>query len=64
MEFLEAPAFTRNLPRYLDDDSYSALQNALADVPDLGDVMPGTGGFARCVGRTLAGAKDGAADCV
>jgi hypothetical protein len=21
------------------------LQNALADVPDLGDVMPGTGGF-------------------
>jgi mRNA-degrading endonuclease RelE of RelBE toxin-antitoxin system len=45
MEFLEAPVFTRNLPRYLDDESYRGLQNALADVPDLGDVMPGTGGF-------------------
>jgi len=45
MEFFEAPAFTRNLPRYLDDEQYRALQNALVDMPDLGDVMPGTGGF-------------------
>jgi len=45
MEFFETPAFTRNLPRYLDDEQYRALQNALADMPDLGDVMSGTGGF-------------------
>jgi hypothetical protein len=45
MEFIEAPAFTRNLPRYMDDEGYRALQERLASAPDLGDVMPGTGGF-------------------
>jgi len=45
MEFIEAPAFTRYLSDYLDDDDYSRLQNQLAANPDLGDVMPGSGGF-------------------
>ncbi len=45
MEFLEAPAFSRYLPDYLDDESYRILQNDLASNPDLGDLMPGTGGF-------------------
>ena len=45
MEFLEAPAFTRYLPEYLEDDTYRALQARLAENPGLGDVMPGTGGF-------------------
>jgi|BarGraIncu00222A_1022003.scaffolds.fasta_scaffold50292_2 mRNA-degrading endonuclease RelE of RelBE toxin-antitoxin system len=45
MEFIEAPAFTRHIAEYLDDESYSALQNELADNPEAGDVMPGTGGF-------------------
>jgi len=45
MEFLEAPAFTRSLPRYLDDEQYRALQLALAATPEIGDLMPGTGGF-------------------
>ena len=45
MEFLEAPAFTRYLSRYLTDDEYRELQNRLAAAPELGDVMPGTGGF-------------------
>jgi mRNA-degrading endonuclease RelE of RelBE toxin-antitoxin system len=45
MEFFEAPAFTRYLPRYLDDDQYRILQRALANTPDIGDLMPGTGGF-------------------
>ena len=45
MEFFEAPAFTRHLARYLDDEQYRALQNALADGPQAGDLMPGTGGF-------------------
>ena len=43
MEFFEAPAFTRHLARYLDDEQYRTLQNALANVPELGDLMPGTG---------------------
>ena len=45
MEFLEAPAFTRYLSRYLTDDEYRELQNRLAAAPELSDVMPGTGGF-------------------
>ncbi|HEY6358609.1 MAG TPA: hypothetical protein VIX35_10215 [Vicinamibacterales bacterium] len=45
MEFFEAPAFTRHLSRYLDDEAYAALQAFLAVNPDSGDVMPGTGGF-------------------
>jgi mRNA-degrading endonuclease RelE of RelBE toxin-antitoxin system len=45
MEFFEAPAFTRHLARYLDDEQYRALQTVLADSPELGDMIPGTGGF-------------------
>ncbi|MFZ0539919.1 MAG: hypothetical protein WBQ87_02135 [Candidatus Sulfotelmatobacter sp.] len=45
MEFIEAPAFTRNLSDYLSDDGYRELQAKLGAHPDLGDLMPGTGGF-------------------
>ena|SRR5271157_5849176 len=45
MEFIEAPAFTRCLSRYLANDQFRELQNQLANHPDLGDAMPGTGGF-------------------
>jgi hypothetical protein len=45
MEFLEAPAFTRYLPQYLNDEQYRTLQHALAITPEIGDLMPGTGGF-------------------
>ena len=37
--------FTRLLGDYLTDDSYGELQRALMENPELGDVMPGTGGF-------------------
>jgi hypothetical protein len=45
MEFIEAPAFTRHLPDYIDDDDYMELQARLRANPEIGDVMPGTGGF-------------------
>lgn len=45
MEFIESPAFSRHLSRYLSDDGYRALQNELARNPQTGDLMPGTGGF-------------------
>ena len=45
MEFIEAPAFTRYISEYLADDDYRRLQNQLANNPELGDLMPGTGGF-------------------
>jgi hypothetical protein len=43
--FLETPLFTRLLGAYLSDESYRELQRALMENPELGDVMPGTGGF-------------------
>jgi hypothetical protein len=45
MIFIEAPAFTRHLSEYLDDEQYRELQTKLASNPELGDLMPGTGGF-------------------
>jgi hypothetical protein len=45
MEFIEAPAFTRHIARYLTDDSHRNLQSKLAANPGLGDVMPSTGWF-------------------
>ena len=43
--FFETPLFNRLLAEYLNDESYRALQRALLENPELGDVMPGTGGF-------------------
>ena len=37
--------FTKLLPEYLDDDRYHVLQLTVARNPELGDVIPGTGGF-------------------
>jgi hypothetical protein len=45
MEFIEAPAFTRHLADYLNDEDYRLLQIRLGANPELGDLMPGTGGF-------------------
>lgn len=45
MEFFEAPAFTRYISKYLDDNEYRKLQHYLANAPGSGDVIPGTGGF-------------------
>ncbi|MBI3387968.1 MAG: toxin [Deltaproteobacteria bacterium] len=48
MLFIEAPAFTRNLPSYLTDDEYRRLQAILMANPEAGVVMPQTGGFRKC----------------
>ena len=45
MVFIETPVFTKRLPDLLDDEGYSALQRQLADHPDLGEVIQGTGGL-------------------
>lgn len=45
MEFFEAPAFTRHVAKYLDDERYRFLQNTLASEPGMGDLIPGSGGF-------------------
>ena len=45
MEFIEAPAFTRLLPRYFRDDEYVALQIELQENPLAGEEIVSTGGF-------------------
>ncbi len=45
MEFVEAPPFMRHLLEYLSEDGYKDLQARLGANPELGDLMPGTGGF-------------------
>jgi hypothetical protein len=45
VEFVEATLFTRLLPEYLTDEEYTQLQLYLANDPEAGDVIPGTGGF-------------------
>ena len=45
MEFIEAPAFTRNLAAHLDDEEYRLFQSSLMGHPEAGKIVPGTGGF-------------------
>ena len=43
--FFETPRFTELLPEYLDDQAYRELQLALLRNPQMGALIPGTGGF-------------------
>ena len=43
--FLETPLFTRLVGDYLSEESYRALQLALMENPEMGVLIPGTGGF-------------------
>jgi hypothetical protein len=43
--FLETPLFTRLLGDYLPDESYREPQRVLMENPEMGDLIPGTGGF-------------------
>ncbi len=45
MRFIETPVFTRVLVELLDDEEYRALQLALVYRPDLGPVIPRSGGL-------------------
>lgn len=45
IRFIETPVFTRQIAELLDDEAYAALQAALVFRPELGDLIPGTGGL-------------------
>lgn len=45
MLFIETPLFTKRLYELLSDDNYAAFQRLLAEQPDIGDVIEGTGGI-------------------
>jgi mRNA-degrading endonuclease RelE of RelBE toxin-antitoxin system len=44
ISFIETKLFTRLVGEYLTDEQYSQLQHALAVEPELGAVIPGSGG--------------------
>ena len=43
--FIELPPFERHRASYLDDDDFRSLQNLLLLQPEVGDLIPGTGGL-------------------
>ncbi|MBF0163249.1 MAG: type II toxin-antitoxin system RelE/ParE family toxin [Magnetococcales bacterium] len=43
--FIEAPGFSKLVNDYLDDTEYAALQWTLVLHPQVGDVIPGSGGI-------------------
>ncbi len=45
LTFKESPIFTKQVSRYLNDDEYTALQWALAERPEAGDLIPRSGGL-------------------
>ena len=57
--FVEAPLFTKLVHDYLTDEEYSALQAALSENPDLGDVIPGSGGIRKVRWGTRGRGKRG-----
>jgi hypothetical protein len=42
--FIESTVFERELPFYLDDEEYAALQDFMMDHPEAGDLIQGSGG--------------------
>jgi len=42
--FIESSIFERTRPAYLDDDEYSELQQFLMKNPEIGELVPGSGG--------------------
>ncbi|MCZ7560584.1 MAG: type II toxin-antitoxin system RelE/ParE family toxin [Burkholderiaceae bacterium] len=44
LSFIETPLFTRLVYDYLSDEEYAALQAHLAQDPECGEVVPGSGG--------------------
>lgn len=43
--FIETPIFTEDVKALLSDEQYGGLQEFLANYPDYGDLIPGTGGL-------------------
>lgn len=44
LTFVELPTFAAVRDKYLDDDEFSEFQRYLAEHPNAGDVIPGSGG--------------------
>lgn len=59
LTFVETKLFTSLIHQYLSDDEYAALQQALCDNPDAGDVIRGSGGARKLRWRIARRGKRG-----
>jgi mRNA-degrading endonuclease RelE of RelBE toxin-antitoxin system len=57
--FIETRLFTRLVRKYLDDDEYRQLQGFLMGNPEMGDIIPGTGGVRKLRWRAPGRGKRG-----
>lgn len=59
LTFVETRLFTSIVHQYLSDDEYAALQQALTDNPEAGDVIRGSGGVCKLRWRVAGRGKRG-----
>ena len=59
LTFVESKLFTSLVHKYLPDDEYAALQQALTDNPEAGDMMRGSGGVRKMRWGTAGRGKRG-----
>ncbi len=61
VEFIESPAFERFRAYYLDDDEFGELQQFMMRHPEVGKVVPGSGGVRKL--RWRLGGRENVAGC-
>ena len=59
MLFIETPMFTGSIKEMMSDDEYWQLQLELADHPDKGDLIQGTGGIRKIRAKASGRGKQG-----
>ncbi len=59
VQLIETPLFTRQVRALLTDEEYRSLQLSVAEHPETGDVIPGTGGIRKLRWRRLGRGKRG-----
>jgi hypothetical protein len=57
--FIETKLFTKLVGKYLSDEEYAELQQALIRNPELGDLIPGSGGVRKVRWRGAGRGKRG-----
>jgi len=59
MVIIETPIFTKTIQSLMSEDDYRQLQSALVIRPDMGDLIPGSGGLRKLRWRTPGRGKRG-----